>query len=134
VIGAGSWGTALAEVFSQAGQDVVVYARDVGLSDMINKTHENKTYLDGYPLSASLRATSDLKTAVDHADILLMVTPTQYVRSVLEEMKDYIPKTMPIISCAKGIEITTGKILSDVTREILPDNPYGRRACARLSS
>lgn len=125
VIGAGAWGTALADVFSRAGHDVFLYARDEGLAGIINETHDNKTYLPGTPLHEEIRATADLKLAVEGADFVLMVTPAQFARHVMQNLKPFLSATAPLVNCAKGIEITTGKILSQVAAEVLPGHPYG---------
>jgi glycerol-3-phosphate dehydrogenase (NAD(P)+) len=125
VIGSGAWGTALADVFSRAGHDVFLYARDAGLAEAINKTHDNAVYLPGTKLHEKIKATADLQAAVAGADFVLLVTPAQFVRHVLQSLKPFLPATTPVVNCAKGIEITTGKILSQVAAEVLPGQPYG---------
>lgn len=124
VIGAGAWGTALAQVFAEAGHSITLYAREPGLANNINVNKHNDLYLTGIPLSSNIHATDSLTGAVKGADIILLVTPTQFVRSVLAELKPHLPPQAPIVSCAKGIEIATGKLLSEVAAEILPGTPY----------
>lgn len=125
VIGAGAWGTAVAHIAAQAGRNVMLYARDQKLAESINTTHENKSYLPGASLHPGIRATALLHEAVQSADILLLMTPAQYIRGTLLSIKPLLSKPTPIINGAKGIEIDSGKLLSEVAREVLPDCPYG---------
>lgn len=116
VIGAGAWGTALAQVYAEAGHDVTLWAREENLAQTIQKTKENPTYLPGIPLAGSIRATSDLSRAL-REDVLLNVVPAQYLRSILEQMKPYLRSDQPMVICAKGIEIQSRRLLSDIVRE-----------------
>lgn len=124
VIGAGAWGTALAEVLAKAGRTVTIYARDAALADKLNSTHENTVYLPGEKLNAGIRATSDPAAAVAGAQLVIMMTPAQYLRDTLKKFKPHLPKGVPLINGAKGIEMTTGYILSEVAAEVTPDHPY----------
>lgn len=124
IIGAGAWGTALAQVFTEAGRTVCLYARDPGLAAAIGKTHQNDTYLPHIRLNSRIRTTAHLEEAVTGADMLLLVTPTQFVREILNKLKKSLKKDIPLVNCAKGIEISSGKILSEVAAEILPAQPY----------
>lgn len=116
VIGAGAWGTALAQVYAQAGHDVTLWAREAALADSIQKTKENKTYLPGIQIAGSIRATSDLERAL-REDIILNVVPAQHMRSILEQMKPFLRPDQPLVLCSKGIEIQSRKLLSDIVRE-----------------
>ncbi|PZP56550.1 MAG: glycerol-3-phosphate acyltransferase [Micavibrio aeruginosavorus] len=116
VIGAGAWGTALAQVYASAGHDVMLWARENALADSIQRTKENATYLPGITLAANIRATSDLEKALKE-DIILNVVPAQYMRSILEQMKPYLRPDQPMVLCAKGIEIQSRQLLSDIVRE-----------------
>jgi glycerol-3-phosphate dehydrogenase (NAD(P)+) len=124
VIGAGAWGTALAEVLAQAGRRVTLYARDARLAEVLNKNHENKLYLPGQALSADIRATADAAAAVKDAELVLLVTPSQYVRDTLKKFLPHLPRGVPLVNCAKGIEIKTGYLLSEVAAEVAPGHPY----------
>ena len=124
VIGAGAWGTALAEVLSQSGRNVTLYARDAALADRLNSSHENSVYLPGEKLSAKIRATADAAAAVAGADLVILMTPAQYLRDTLKRFKLHLPKAVPLINGAKGIEMTTGYLLSEVAAEVAPDHPY----------
>jgi glycerol-3-phosphate dehydrogenase (NAD(P)+) len=123
VIGGGAWGTALAQAFASAERDVLLWAREPEVVDSINTAHENQLFLQGIKLSSALKATSDLK-AIAARDILLLVTPAQHLRATLKTLKpDLKPNTILVI-CAKGIELESGKLLSEACEEITPDNPY----------
>lgn len=124
VIGGGSWGTALAQIFAQAGRDVILFARDAGLAEKINTTHENPTYLAGAKLDARLKATADLAAAVKTAQLVMLVTPTQYLRDTMKKLAPLLPAAVPVLNASKGIEMTTGYLLSEVAAEILPGHPY----------
>ena len=121
VIGAGAWGTALAQIQSQAGRDVTLWARETSVVESIKEHGENKVYLPGIQLSETLEITDSLSRAVEHADILLLVTPAQYLRGSLESMRDVAAEGKPMVICSKGIEIETGKMLSQVMEEVLPE-------------
>jgi len=124
IIGAGAWGTALAQVLAEAGRAVVLYVHEPELVDSINKNHQNDLYLPDVSLNKNIRATSVLAEATKDADIILLATPTQFVRDVLIKFKPYLPKGVPLVNCAKGIEMSTGKLLSEVVAEIVPEFPY----------
>lgn len=124
VIGAGSWGTALASMARRAGRDVMLYARDSGLAHAINHTHTNPVYLQGIALDAGIRATASMEEALAGAELILFVTPAQYMRETLKRMKDYVPVGAPLVNCSKGIEIASGSLLAGVAADVLPDTPY----------
>lgn len=115
VIGAGAWGTALAQVYALGGHDVTLWAREDGLADTIQKTKENPIFLPGVPLSGSIRATNDLSKAL-REDIILNVVPAQFTRAITQEMKPFLRPDQPIVICAKGIEIKSRELISDIIR------------------
>ncbi len=119
VIGAGAWGTALAQVAADAGRDVTIWAREPEVVESINATHENATFLSGVDLDRGIDATGDLATAA-RADALLIVTPAQFVRATLKEMAPHLAPGTPVILCAKGIEQRTGSLLTQVLAETVP--------------
>ncbi len=124
VIGAGAWGTSLAITVARSNKNVMLWCRDQDQANQLNKSHENKAYLPGITLPASLTATSDLDALLE-ADILLNVVPAQHVRFNLEQLKKHLSKSTAIVICAKGIEKSTGKMMSEIVEEILPGHPYG---------
>ncbi|MEQ9196027.1 MAG: NAD(P)H-dependent glycerol-3-phosphate dehydrogenase [Parvibaculum sp.] len=119
VIGAGAWGTALAQVAAKAGRSVTLWARESEVVASVNGSHENTTFLPGIALDESLRATADLKEAAA-ADAILMVTPAQHMRRVLEELAPDIAAGKPVVLCAKGIEQSTNRLLTEVLAEAMP--------------
>jgi len=119
VVGAGAWGTALAQVAAKAGRSVTLWARESEVVASVNGSHENTTFLPGIALDESLRATADLKEAAA-ADAVLMVTPAQHMRRVLEELAPDIAAGKPVVLCAKGIEQSTNRLLTEVLAEAMP--------------
>jgi len=119
VLGGGAWGTALAENNAKNGRDVILWARESDVIESINTHHENSVFLPTVMLSKTLKATSDLKTACD-VDAILVVTPAQYVRQILKDIAGFVKEGQPVVICAKGIEIETGKLLSQVLEEEIP--------------
>lgn len=119
VIGAGSWGTALAQCYAGAGHKVLIWAREEDVVKAINEKHENTVFLPDIKLHKDLRATTDI-SAVIKCDIILLVTPAQYLRATLQNIKDQIPEGKPLVICSKGIEIATGKLMSQVAAEDVP--------------
>lgn len=122
VIGAGAWGTALAQAIARKGTPVTLWAREPKLAQDISDTRENTAYLPGIPLDKHITATSDLAAAARN-EILLLVPPAQAVRATLEKLKPFITDNHIIILCSKGIELDTEKLLSDIAREALPRTP-----------
>jgi len=120
VIGAGAWGTALAQVAAAQGP-VTLWARSAELADTINRDHANPAYLPGVPLSSAIRATADPAGLAD-CSALLLVTPAQHMRAVLGAM----PVTdQPLLLCSKGIEAGTRLLMSEVAAELRPAAPIG---------
>lgn len=119
VIGAGAWGTALAQVFARGGNKIDLWARESDVADAINNQRINTSYLADVTLHDNITATTDLQAVANHP-ILLMVTPAQHVRSTLEQIKDQITGEHIIVLCAKGIELNTGMLLSQVCEQVAP--------------
>ena len=119
VIGAGAWGTALAQVLASNGKDVTIWAREADVVKAIHDKKENPAFLPGIPLSKNLKATESL-TTVARNDVLLMVTPAQFVRATMESLKGQLPEGKPVVICAKGIELDSGLLLSQVAEQVAP--------------
>ena len=122
VIGAGAWGTALAQNFASAEKDTTLWARETEVVTSLREKNGNSLFLPGFELSSAIKATSDLSEAVK-ANILLIVVPAQFIRSTLKSIKPHIDSQKPIVLCSKGIEIETGYLLSRVCQEEMPENP-----------
>jgi glycerol-3-phosphate dehydrogenase (NAD(P)+) len=122
VLGGGAWGTALALAMLRAGHDVRLYARD---GETVAALHrgENPRYLPGIAIEPGIAATSDIATALADADCVLAVAPAQALRALLTTAKPHMPKGIPLVLCAKGIERDTGALLSAIVADILPQMP-----------
>ncbi|MDA5194479.1 NAD(P)H-dependent glycerol-3-phosphate dehydrogenase [Govanella unica] len=122
VVGGGAWGTALATVAARAGHEVILWVREPEVAEAINSRHENSLFLPGVILPDSIRASTDPQT-LGAADILLLVAPAQHMRGVLTILAPHLKSGAPVVVCAKGIEESTGALMSEVTSEILPSHP-----------
>ncbi len=119
VLGAGAWGTALANAAARAGRRVTLWARDASAVERINTARESPR-LRGAAIEAGISATADLAEAA-HADVILLVVPAQALRSVAGTIKPMLARGTPVVACAKGIERTTKKFMTEVIAECLPD-------------
>lgn len=115
ILGAGAWGTALAQVLASDGSSVMLWAFEPDVVVAINDRHENPVFLPGRGLSPLIRATNDL-AALSACAALLVVPPAQHLRGLLAA----VPGTAPRILCAKGIEAGSGKLMSEVAAEVSP--------------
>lgn len=124
ILGGGAWGTALAAAATQAGRDTLLWAREPDVVDAINKSHENTIFLPGVPLDDKLRATNQLSDMADR-DAVLMVAPAQYTRTMAAQLTEHLRADVPLVICSKGIEVSTGELLSTVIAEAAPGHPVG---------
>ncbi|MBK9080129.1 MAG: NAD(P)-dependent glycerol-3-phosphate dehydrogenase [Hyphomicrobium sp.] len=119
VIGGGAWGTALAQALAFSGQRVTLWAREPDVVDDINTRHVNRAFLPGVDLDAKITATGKLSDAAV-ADAVLMVSPAQFVRATVQALARDLKPDTPIVMCSKGIEQSSGKLMSDLIGEALP--------------
>ncbi len=119
VIGAGAWGTALANTAARNGGEVVLWSFEDEVARNINAAGENRKYLPGIGLNQNIRATTELAEAAS-SPIVLLVTPAQHSRGIATSMADHVQEGTPVAICSKGIEISTGYLLSQVLEETLP--------------
>lgn len=124
VIGAGSWGTAVASIIG-ASHPVALWARSEDLASSMRETHQNDTYLPGITLPADLVVTSSLAEALEGARIVFMAVPSHGFREVLVRAKPVASGVEAVVSLAKGIEIGTNLRMSQVVGEVLPGVPAG---------
>jgi glycerol-3-phosphate dehydrogenase (NAD(P)+) len=126
VLGAGAWGTALANLAARPGGkdegEVTLWARDPAHVAEMTATGVNARYLPGVPLLSNVRPITDPAEA-QGAELILAVVPAQALRPVLEIFAPHVADGVPVVVCAKGIEHATGRFLSEVAAETLPGNP-----------
>jgi glycerol-3-phosphate dehydrogenase (NAD(P)+) len=124
VVGGGSWGTALASVIATR-RDVDLWALEPEVVDGINTRRENPLFHPGVPLPERLRASSDLAAVVEGAEVVVLATPTQFLRHVVADLAAWLGPSTPLVSLAKGIE--TGTLLrpTQVVAEVLPGRDPG---------
>jgi len=119
VIGAGAWGTALAEVCARAGLKVTLWAREPEVRESIAATGQNMLFLPGVPLHEGLVVTGDFADLAD-CDLVLAVPPAQFLRPTLTAFAPHVRPGLPVMLCAKGIEQGSLKLMTEVMLELLP--------------
>lgn len=124
VLGAGSWGTALAKTLSLTNQNVWVWGRDKNQIDDINKNHMNSKYLDGVNIPESITFTFNINNAIEGAEVIIFSVSSQANRKILEDIKDFVNKKTILVNVSKGLEKSTNKRGSEIFKEILPNNPF----------
>lgn len=116
VIGAGAWGTALAQMLASDGREVLIWAYEREVIDTINRDHRNPAYLASANLASTIHATGDLAEFAP-LDTVLCVTPAQVMSAVLGQLSQ-APRDL--VLCSKGIEAGTGRLMNDVARAVCP--------------
>ena len=124
LLGGGSWGTTVAALVAR-NAPAVLWARDEATVQEINDRHTNERYLPGAKLPASLRATHEVGEAVSGADVVVMGVPSQGFRAALEQARPHIRPWVPIVSLSKGLEISSGKRMTEIVQEVMPGHPVG---------
>jgi glycerol-3-phosphate dehydrogenase (NAD(P)+) len=122
IVGAGAFGTALAQTAARAGRKVLLVPRDPDQAKAINASHENAKALKGCKLDPAIRATADL-AALKECNAVISAVPMQATRSVAEAMALTLPPALPVIAAAKGIERGSLLFATDLLAELLPNNP-----------
>jgi len=126
VIGAGSWGTALAvSLARRGGHELSLWAHSPVHAEELFDSGENRRYLPGFILPADIRITSRLDEAIEDANIVLCVTPSQALRSVMEQIAPKLKPSQILLSASKGIEERSYLRISQIMREFAPENPIG---------
>jgi len=122
VIGAGAWGTALAITAGRSAQAeaVLLWAHEPEVVASINGQRANDLFLPRIQIPPLVRATNDLAEAASAAEALLIAVPAQYVRKVTTVLSRHLPAAAPVVICAKGIELETGNLMSEVLGEVCP--------------
>jgi glycerol-3-phosphate dehydrogenase (NAD(P)+) len=120
VLGAGSWGTALAALIARHEYSTVLWGRDAAAAAAIERQHENPRYLPGIPLPDSLRATTDLSEALNGCDLVLVVVPSHAFAETLHQLAPLRPAHAGVSWATKGFEPGSGRFLHEVAGELLP--------------
>jgi glycerol-3-phosphate dehydrogenase (NAD(P)+) len=122
VLGAGSWGTALAVVLADNGHDVRLWGRREEQIIEINENHRNERYLPGVELPRNIKASMRLEECIKDVKVIVLVTPTKAMRNVLEELKELLTDQVTIVHASKGIEPGTYKRISEIIEEEIPSS------------
>lgn len=120
VVGAGAWGTALADLLTRNGHDVQLWAYEPDVVESVNTKHENARFLGGHALSAGLHATGDIKRAVEGAELVTLATPSHVLRSILRSAAKSLVSSTPIVVASKGIEKGTLALMTEVAEQEIP--------------
>jgi glycerol-3-phosphate dehydrogenase (NAD(P)+) len=119
VIGAGSWGTALAVIAARAGHNVRLWSRNTAVVSSINALRVNSRYLSPTTIPAGVTATDTYEFALHNASMVLLAVPSHAARETLTAMQAHLHESAIIVSVAKGIEIESGKRISEITKEVV---------------
>ncbi|MFL5617849.1 MAG: NAD(P)H-dependent glycerol-3-phosphate dehydrogenase [Gemmatimonadaceae bacterium] len=123
VVGAGAWGTALADLLARNGHPVTLWAHEADVAASINRDHENRRFLAGARLSPLVRATTDLGEALDDASLVYLVTPSHVLRSIVRAGAAHLARGVTLCVASKGIESDSLELMSDVVVEEAPGHP-----------
>lgn len=120
VVGAGAWGTALADLLARNGHQVRLWAYERDVADSINSRHENTRFLAGQKLASSLVADNDLAGALSAAELVAIATPSQVLRTIVRNARPALNGSVPVVIASKGIERGSLSLMTDVASEELP--------------
>lgn len=126
VIGGGAWGTALAMLLADKGHELTLWMYEHDLAEETQRTRENRVYLPGFQIPASITVTASLETAVKDMPVILSVVPSHTVRAVTGQLVPFLRKDAIIVSASKGIEIETLMPLSEIFRDVLSKEFHDR--------
>ncbi len=129
VIGAGGWGTALSVAAARAGCEVRLWSRNASVVEEINVERVNGAYLEGCAVPEGVRATTEACAALEGAELVLLAAPSHATRSVLENMRGLFEPAALFVSATKGVEVETGRRMSEVVAEVLGDGAAERFVC-----
>lgn len=122
--GGGSWGTAIARLLSNKGHELNFYIRNKEVIEDIRKNKENTKYLPGAKFEKEINLTSNLDSVLEDIDVFIIAVPTSSIREVLTSIKGKISKDVIIVNLSKGIEVESLDRISEISSEILKDNPF----------
>jgi Glycerol-3-phosphate dehydrogenase len=122
VIGAGAWGTALADLLARNGHDVSIWAYEWDVVETINRSHQNRRFLPGHQVCESLRAFNGVADALKGAELVTFATPSHVLRSIAKASRALIPANTTVVVASKGIETDTLALMTDVIAEEIPES------------
>jgi glycerol-3-phosphate dehydrogenase (NAD(P)+) len=123
VVGAGAWGTALANLLARNGHAVQLWAREPDVAATINAGHTNDRFFPGIMLAPSLRATTELEGALEGAALVVYAVPSEHLRAVARHGAAVVAATATLVVATKGIEPDTRAVMTDVIAEVVPRHP-----------
>jgi glycerol-3-phosphate dehydrogenase (NAD(P)+) len=125
VVGAGSWGTTLADLLARHGHDVVLWAWEAEVVESVNRDHVNALFLENAPLTAALRASGEMAEVVDGAELIVSAAPSHAVRQVSSDVAAALKGRVPpiLVSVSKGLETESLKTMSEVLHDTMPQAP-----------
>ena len=129
VMGAGSWGTALSIIAARAGHDVRLWSRNEEVVRSINRNRVNNLYLDRSTVPSGVRATVEVGESLDDAEIVILAAPSHATRSVLDRTRPFLKRDLMVVSATKGIEIETGKRISELVKEVIGERFSSQFVC-----
>ena len=118
IIGAGTWGTALAVMAARAGHEVQLWCRSSDIVSSINAHHRNPSYLTSTQIPEQVIAVNEVSAALVQAELVLFAAPSHAARELLTTLSPHLPESAVVVSLAKGIEIETGKRISEIFKEV----------------
>ncbi len=124
VIGAGSWGSALALSLHKNNHKVFMWTRDCEQVEEIKSTKINSKFLPNVVFPSDLVVSNDFKEVIEGSEVIVLAVPSQAVRSICKQIKPFVRDNQIIVDVAKGLEKDSGLRLSEVVKQELPNNPY----------
>ena len=121
VLGAGAWGTTIANLLSKKNDEILIWAREEKIVKSINQSHINTEFLSGIKLNENIKASSNL-SEFSNLNFLFVVVPAQYIGSTMKQLKNTLNTSCKIINASKGIDIQSLKLISEIIKEIFPKN------------
>lgn len=128
VVGAGSWGTALANLLAAKGYGIDLWAYESEIIAQIEQERENKVFLSGILMESTVKPTADMAVASSGKDLVLMVVPSHVMRETTAQMREHLPREAIVVSASKGIENATHLTMTGVLNQILPHVPQEQLA------
>ncbi len=120
VIGAGAWGTALADLLARNGHEVRLWAYEWDVVESINRLHQNRRFLAGNQLAETLVAFNDLAESLHGAELITLATPSHVLRTIARSSRPLVPDSVPLVVASKGIERDTLALMTDIAEQELP--------------